>query len=147
MRMCSKTVYIGGNMGAFDGKKVTRRFKKAEKALKKAGYKVLTPLRGKSVTCLDEVNAGKYLFTPNEIVHRDLNDIRQANIMIAMEQEPSIGTAMEICYARAVMDIPVIVVTTNPKVKRHYWIQVFASKIVDSVEEAVKHITKWEWYV
>lgn len=147
--MCStnkKTIYLGGNIVALKGKEAIARFKHAKKSLEKLGYKVLSPTRGKTLTSKDDADADNYAYEPNEIVHRDLNDIRQADMVIAREEEPSIGTAMEICYAREVCHIPVIVISSNPVVQKHYWIRYFASKVVPDIESAVKYIKKWRWY-
>lgn len=146
MKHKGKTIYLGGNIGAFSGKEVKARFAKGKKDLEALGYRVLSPLRGKNVTSREKVDAGCYQFEPNEIVGRDLNDIKQADLMVALQDKPSIGTAMEICFSRAVRDIPVIVVTRNKKVANHYWIRFFATKICSSLEEAVEHIKKWKYY-
>lgn len=142
----NKVIYLGGNIGAFKGEEVIAKFDAGKKALEALGYTVLSPLRGKNLTSKDKIELGNYEYEPNEIVDRDLNDIRQADIAIAMEEEPSIGTSMEILYARCVRQIPVIVVSSNPVVQKHYWIRYFASKIVPDIESAVEHIKKWRWY-
>ena len=144
--MKNKTIYLAGNIGAFNGDEVTARFDAGKKALEDLGYTVLSPHRSKDLTSKDKIDADCYEYEPNEIVHRDLNDIKQADIVVAREEEPSIGTSMEICYARCVRNIPVIVISSNPVVQKHYWIRYFASKVVPDIESAVEHIRKWRWY-
>lgn len=146
MKKNGKTIYLGGNIGAFSGKEVKARFTKAKKELEALGYRVLSPLRGKNMTCKKHVDANCYQFEPNEIVGRDLNDIKQADLMVAIQDKPSIGTSMEICFSRAVKNIPVIVVTMNNKVANHYWIRFFATKVCRSLDEAIKHIKQWAYY-
>lgn len=145
--MTKRVVYIGGNINNIKAKDVIERFNTAKKELESIGYKVLTPIRSKCMTTAEMVEKEKYNFEPNEIVHRDLNDIKQADLLVAMMAIPGIGLSMEIAFARSVMDIPVIVVTDNPKVYNHYWIKVFATKVVKDIEEAVDHIKGWKYYV
>ena len=128
-------VYLGGTFPkhskrAFD--LCVEHHSKISAKLQGYGYKIITPLRGKG---------GSEGYEPNEIVHRDEFDLDRADIMICLMVEPSIGSSMEIYRAREISQIPVIVVTNNPEVSNHYWIQAKATKVVKTINEAIDFLS------
>ena len=133
-----KTVYVSGGIAGLKVEEVFSYFESMEDKLLKLGLDVLSPVRGK---VLDNEVAS--LYEPNEIVHRDENDIKNSDLMIAFPSGKSIGTFMEIYLARKICDIPVIVVTTNPHIANHYWVRAYASKIVSSLDEAIDYLQSW----
>lgn len=133
-----RTVYVSGGIAGLQPDQVLDYFTDMEERLRGLGLDVLSPVRGK---VLDTEVAQKY--ESNEIVHRDENDIKHSDIMVAFPSDKSIGTIMEIYLARKICDIPVIIVTTNPHIANHYWIRAYASKIVSSFDEAIDYLQGW----
>jgi len=133
-------VYIAGTINGLMPNEVITRFNWIESKLMSKGFETRNPIRGKKINTMDK---GFIPYEPREIVDRDLWDIENSDIVIAIAPHPSIGTSMEIIYARMVKKIPVIVVTENPSVYNHYWIKGLASKILPSVEDAISYIEEW----
>ncbi len=78
----------------------------------------------------------------NEIVEFDLQDIRDADIILVNYNKPSIGTAMEVFYAS--YDLGKFVVAFSPFVFKDCspWMVRFCTKILPSLEEASEYIKK-----
>jgi len=76
----------------------------------------------------------------NEIVEFDLQDVRDADIVLVNYNKPSIGTAMEVFYAshnlsKFVVDFsPFSFKDSNP------WMVRFCTKILPSLEDAMDYI-------
>lgn len=138
--MKAECIYIGGNIDRLEPKEVIERFNVIQSRLESMGFNVRNPVRDKKAS-----NTGMDFmpYEPNEIVHRDLSDIDKCDYMIAFMGIPSIGTSMEIMYSRFILNIPVIVVTTNPEVYKHYWIRSLASKVVPDIDTAISYIKEW----
>ncbi len=138
-----KTVYLAGNVGkSKDLTDVLSNFAAAEAILKSVGFRVLNPMRSKEAV-YEQVR-----YDCNEIVHRDEGDIDRSDLLIAVMSVPedgavSIGTPMEICRAREVARIPVIVVAYDEVIFNHYWIKSKATKVVATFDEAVRYAVKW----
>lgn len=133
-----KKIYLSGGIAGLTPPEVEDFFLQTQKKLEAIGLKVLSPIRGKK---LDAECIQKY--EPNEIVTRDLNDIGQCDLMVAYPSTKSIGTFMEIFFAAYVKHIPIVVVAQNEHIRAHYWIRFFASKVVSTMDEAIKHIRDW----
>ena len=150
--MSNKLVYVAGNVSGLPADGVVEFFNGVAAQLRVRGFKVLVPTRGKYPACMPGDGCGTMAsftfpaYGVNEIVHRDLNDVDRSCIVLAFMSEPSIGTSMEILYAREITRIPVIVVSSNPKVADHYWIRAYASKICATQEEAFDELTAWWGY-
>jgi hypothetical protein len=76
----------------------------------------------------------------NEIVEFDLQDVRDADIVLVNYNKPSIGTAMEVFFASH--DLGKFVVAFSPfKFKDcNPWMVKFSTKILPSLESAVDYI-------
>jgi len=76
----------------------------------------------------------------NEIVEFDLQDVRDADILLVNYSKPSIGTAMEVFYASH--DLGKFVVAFSPFSFKDCspWMVRFCTKILPSLEEAIKYI-------
>ena len=91
-------------------------------------------------------NAGSYQgekhFTPNEIVMRDLSDIRRCDVVLAEMRSESynyIGTSSEIFYANSIGK-PVVLWTTD-KYNNHPWLVHACVKIfTGELEEVLDYI-------
>ena len=134
------TIYLGGSINGLNPEKVAVKFALIQEGLEYLGFNVLNPIRGKKITAIKD---NFIPYEPNEIVHRDLNDVKNSNYMLAVMEVPGIGTSMEIMYARRFLDIPVIVVSTNRAVTEHYWIKSMASKIVPNAQTAYVYLQEW----
>lgn len=130
-----KSVYLAGNVTKTKPGETAERFVDVKEALEKLGCKVYNPMRNRPIP--------PPTYEPGEIVDRDLWDIDRSDFVFALENYPSIGTSMEIMYARMVRRIPVIVVSRSAQVRNHYWIQRLATKVVESVEEGLKFVEEW----
>ncbi len=76
----------------------------------------------------------------NEIVEFDLQDVRDADILLVNYNKPSIGTAMEVFYAAH--HLGKFVVTFAPFSFKDCspWMVRYSTKILPSLDEAVKYI-------
>lgn len=95
----------------------------------------LNPLRGKNP---------KGIYTPNEIVVRDISDIQRSSLVFAemvRDDYNYIGTSMEIRIA-ADMGIPVVLWCSG-KYASHYWLNYHTVKIFLTYEECVDYIRSY----
>lgn len=76
----------------------------------------------------------------NEIVEFDLQDVRDADILLVNYSKPSIGTAMEVFYASH--DLGKFVVAFSPFSYKECspWMVKFCTRILPSLEDALKYI-------
>tara|TARA_B100000609_G_C16939632_1_gene293490 strand:- start:108 stop:560 length:453 start_codon:yes stop_codon:yes gene_type:complete len=76
----------------------------------------------------------------NEIVEFDLQDVRDADIILVNYNKPSIGTSMEVFYASH--DLGKFVVAFAPFEFQNCspWMVRYCTKIVKSLEESVEYI-------
>ena len=143
--MVKKIVYIAGGIGSLTQDSVVSYFNSVKESLEMAGFEVRSPIRGKILDTRELQEGGEYCqrYEPNEIVHRDLWDIKTSDFIIAMPSEYSIGTFMEIALARVHFEKPVIIVSNDSRISQHYWIQAFASKIFNNLDDAIEYIITW----
>jgi nucleoside 2-deoxyribosyltransferase len=76
----------------------------------------------------------------NEIVEFDLQDIRDADLILVNYLKPSIGTAMEVFYAAH--DMGKFVITFSPIEYKNCspWMVRFSTKILKTLEDALSYI-------
>jgi nucleoside 2-deoxyribosyltransferase len=76
----------------------------------------------------------------NEIVEFDLQDVREADILLVNYNKPSIGTAMEVFFAAH--DLGKFIVAFSPFEFRECspWMVRYCTKILPSLESAVLYI-------
>jgi len=76
----------------------------------------------------------------NEIVEFDLQDIRDADLILVNYLKPSIGTAMEVFYAAH--DMGKFVITFSPIEYKNCspWMVRFSTKILKGLDEALSYI-------
>ena len=138
--MKMKTVYLAGTIDVNNPEKVREKFNSLKARLEELNLRVLSPIRGK------EICAGEFAkYESNEIVHRDLNDIDRADFVVAFMDVPSIGTAMEIIYARLLRfhPIPVVVISRSSRVHSHPWIKHFATKKLNNADQLITWLKEW----
>ena len=76
----------------------------------------------------------------NEIVEFDLQDIRDADIVLVNYSKASIGTAMEVFYAAHERGKFVVAFTPIPYAQCSPWMVRFSTRILPSLEEALDYI-------
>ncbi len=76
----------------------------------------------------------------NEVVEFDLQDIRDADLLLVNYNKPSIGTAMEVFYAAH--DLGKFVVAFSPFSFQDCspWMVRYCTKILPTLEDAIKYI-------
>ena len=84
----------------------------------------------------------KEIDSANEIVDFDLQDVRDADIVLVNYSKPSIGTAMEVFYAAHDQGKFVIAFSPNDFRECSQWMVRFCTKILTSLDEAVDYIEK-----
>ncbi len=126
-----KTIYLSGPiMDAHEGD--AREWRSAAKALLQAQFRLLDPMRRNF--------KDREIDSANEIVEFDLQDVRDADIILVNYCKPSVGTAMEVFYAAH--DLGKFVVSFSPFEYKDNspWIVRFSTKILPSLEEACRYI-------
>jgi nucleoside 2-deoxyribosyltransferase len=76
----------------------------------------------------------------NEIVDFDLQDIRDADLVLVNYSKPSIGTAMEVFFASHDQGKFVIAFSPIPYQDCSPWMVKFATKILPDLEDALRYI-------
>ena len=76
----------------------------------------------------------------NEIVEFDLQDVREADIVLVNYNKPSIGTAMEVFYASNDLGKFVVAFSPFPFAECNPWMVRFCTKILPSLDDAITYI-------
>jgi nucleoside 2-deoxyribosyltransferase len=76
----------------------------------------------------------------NEIVEFDLQDVRDADIILVNYNKASIGTAMEVFYAAHDLQKFVVAFSQFEFSECNPWMVKFCTKILPSLEEAISYI-------
>jgi len=76
----------------------------------------------------------------NEIVEFDLQDVRDADIVLVNYCKPSIGTAMEVFYASQNLGKFVVAFSPFSFKECNPWMVRFCTKILPSLDEAARYI-------
>ncbi len=128
-----KVIYLCGPiMGEVAGE--ARYWREEAKRLLGNQYQLLDPMRRDFKD--NEVDSA------NEIVEFDLQDIRDADIVLVNYCKPSIGTAMEVFYASYDLGKFVIAFSPFPYADCNPWMVKFTTKILPSLESAVDYIQR-----
>ena len=126
-----KTIYLSGpimdeNAGS------AREWREIAAKLFNGRFRLLDPMRRKFVD--------RQVDSANEIVEFDLQDVRDADIILVNYNKASIGTSMEVFYASH--NLGKFVVAFSPFEYRDCspWMARFCTKILPSLEDAVSYI-------
>ena len=125
------TIYLSGPiMDEHEG--VAREWRSAAKALLGKHFRILDPMRRKFVD--------RQVDSANEIVEFDLQDVRDADIVLVNYDKPSIGTSMEVFYAA--FDQGKFVISFSPFSFENCspWMVRFSTKILPTLEDACRYI-------
>ena len=126
-----KTIYLSGPiMDEQAGN--TREWREQVKKMLGKDFRLLDPMRRKFVD--------RQVDSANEIVEFDLQDVRDADIILVNYSKPSIGTSMEVFYAAH--DLGRFVVAFSPFEYKDCspWMARYCTKILPSLEAAVQYI-------
>ncbi len=128
-----KTIYLCGPiMGEIQGE--ARYWRDEAKKLLGDRFRLLDPMRRDFKD--NEVDSA------NEIVEFDLQDIRDADILLVNYCKPSIGTAMEVFYASYDQGKFVVAFSHFSFADCNPWMVKFCTKILPSLEESISYIKR-----
>lgn len=71
-----------------------------------------------------------------EIVHGDLEDIQNSDAFLVYFDKPSVGTSMEVFYAKHVLELPIVVVSVTDT-PLSPWLVYHSDHIAKTIPEAV----------
>ncbi len=126
-----KTIYLSGPiMDEHAG--TARAWREMAKQLLGGRFRLLDPMRRAFVD--------RQVDSANEIVEFDLQDVRDADIILVNYSKASIGTSMEVFYAAH--DLGKFVVAFSPFEYRDCspWMARYCTKILGSLEDAVEYV-------
>ena len=126
-----KTIYLSGPiMDEHLG--TARAWRETAKEELQDNFKILDPMRRQFVD--------RQVDSANEIVEFDLQDVRDADILLVNYNKASIGTSMEVFYAAH--DLGKFVVAFSPFEFKECspWMVRYSTKILGSLEEACEYI-------
>lgn len=133
MNEIKKTIYLSGPiMGEVGGEAVEWR-EDAKRKLQDQ-FNLLDPMRRSFKD--NEVDSA------NEIVEFDLQDIRDADIILVNYNKPSVGTSMEIFYAAYTLGKFVVTFSPFEYKDCNPWIVKFSTKILHSLDETCDYIRR-----
>ena len=75
----------------------------------------------------------------DQIVERDIANIKSCDILVAYIKEPTFGTCAEIPYAYINKKI-IYVIQPNGKYLKDYWLKYHTTKFFKTVDECFEHI-------
>ena len=125
------TIYLSGPiMDEHEGS--AREWRNTAKKLLGKNFRILDPMRRKFVD--------RQVDSANEIVEFDLQDVRDADIVLVNYNKPSIGTSMEVFYAAFNQGKFVIAFSPYSFENCSPWMVRFSTKILSSLEDACRYI-------
>jgi len=98
---------------------------------------------GRSFTLLDPMRRNfkdREVDSANEIVEFDLQDIRNADLLLVNYNKPSIGTAMEVFYAANHLDKFVVAFSPLTFKDSSPWMVRYCTKILPSLDASIRYI-------
>ena len=128
-----KRIYLSGPiMDEYAG--VAREWRECAKMLLGGRFKLLDPMRRKFVD--------RQVDSANEIVEFDLQDVRDADIVLVNYSKPSIGTSMEVFYAAHDLGRFVVAFSDLEFKDCSPWMARDCTKILPSLEDAAEYIIR-----
>jgi len=129
-------VYLSGGIYK-DNKEATDEWRDQARTL--LHTRTIDPCRGRALY-------DPAVFTTEEIVTRDKLDIQKADLMLVwgnpVGEHLSIGTWMECEYAHA-NSRPIVLVSSDHRVRNHPWIQNYCVKVFFKIEDACTYINSF----
>ncbi|MBP5532140.1 MAG: hypothetical protein J6Y54_08970 [Lentisphaeria bacterium] len=113
---------------------VAREWRNVAKGLLGKHFQLLDPMRRKFVD--------RQVDSANEIVEFDLQDVRDADIVLVNYSKPSIGTSMEVFYASHDLGRFVVAFSALEFKDCSPWMARYCTKILPSLEAAAEYIER-----
>jgi nucleoside 2-deoxyribosyltransferase len=110
-----RKIYVAGS---FATRKGVEKVLKLQETLRKAGFDVLNQLEAFDYTGIEDFRAEGEL--GERIIEKDLRLLRQADVIVALADQPSFGIGAEVFYAKHVLKKRVIAIASKPA--RSPWI-------------------------
>ena len=125
------TIYLSGPI-MDENAGHAREWRESARAILSPKFRLLDPMRRKFTD--------RQVDSSNEIVEFDLQDVRDADIILVNYNKPSIGTAMEVFYAAH--DLGKFVISFSPFSFENCspWMVKHSTKILNSLEAACSYI-------
>jgi len=116
-----------------------QEIKELQRILKEKGFGVIDQFQEKKMdySSIEDFRGKKRL--AEKIVRNDLKFIEKCDVVVAICDKPSFGTAMEIYYAKG---LGKKVIVLNETAQRSPWPIAFADQIVKNKEELIKALLK-----
>ena len=128
-----KRIYLSGPiMDEHAG--AAREWRESAKLLLGNSFQLLDPMRRKFVD--------RQVDSANEIVEFDLQDVRDADIVLVNYSKPSIGTSMEVFYAAHDLGRFVVAFSDLEFKDCSPWMARYCTKILPSLEDAAEYIIR-----
>lgn len=126
-----KKIYLSGPiMDEHAGS--AREWRESAKALLGSKFNLLAPMRRKFVD--------RQVDSANEIVEFDLQDVRDADLILVNYNKPSIGTSMEVFYAAHNLGKFIVAFSPFEFKDCSPWMARFCTKILPDLEQAAEYI-------
>lgn len=133
MSIRKRKIYLCGPiMDEVDG--VAREWRETAKGKLSNDFVVLDPMRRNF--------KDREVDSANEIVEFDLQDVREADILLVNYNRPSIGTAMEVFYASHELGRFIVAFSPFPFKECNPWMVKFCTKILPSLDVAASYINE-----
>ena len=128
-----KRIYLSGPiMDEHAG--AAREWRESAKLLLGNSFQLLDPMRRKFVD--------RQVDSANEIVEFDLQDVREADLLLVNYNRASIGTSMEVFYAAHDLGRFVVAFSDLEFKDCSPWMARYCTKILPSLEIAAEYITR-----
>lgn len=128
-----KKIYLSGPI-MDEHKGTARQWREVTKSILGDNFILLDPMRRNF--------RDKEIDSANEIVEFDLQDVRDADIILMNYLRPSIGTSMEVFYASHNLKKFVVAFSPFSYQESSPWMIKYCTKITPSLEEACTYLTK-----
>jgi len=128
-----KKIYLSGPI-MDENEGIAREWREVAKYLLADSFQLLDPMRRKFVD--------RQVDSANEIVEFDLQDVRDADIVLVNYSKPSIGTSMEVFYAAHDLGRFVVAFSNLEFKDCSPWMARYCTKILPSLETAAEYIVR-----
>ena len=126
-----KTIYLSGPI-MDESAGYAREWRETAKKLLGNKFRLLDPMRRKFVD--------RQVDSANEIVEFDLQDVRDADLILVNYNKPSIGTSMEVFYAAHNLGKFIVAFSPFEFKDCSPWMARFCTKILPDLEQAASYI-------
>lgn len=132
-------VYLSGPIAGLSYEEASAWRNELTDQFQAAGIQTIDPLRRRMFAYTGDKDT-----TPNEIVTRDLQDVRTSDLVFIWLPRMSIGTICELWESYRLQK-PVVLVTSEAAIATHPWVQVAATRVFANKDTAVEYILR-RWH-